>query len=232
MKGRLPVIRPIVPSIVAEQNEEIEKDGQKLVQMIPHYLLRVLRSSIVTALILSAIIPEFSILSFVHSCSCDAGDLRTILCRSKYAALVQVMGSNGQVTSAVRKPLTIVSIPGVRWNTRGKLLRSDGRELEEETLQGKDGDYMGHRMTVLAVISASREGEQSLKTQTMWTRTSSRPSSCRPNIQSGIRYLMFGDVSSDGRAVVSLCNLIRWESLTMTERQEIRRYKEHGLRCR
>ena len=143
------------------------------------------------------------------------------------------MGENGPAGVRLAPASSHISPASSSTNAREKpvMMRRDGHEHEGESREGNDANYKAHRMAVLSVISMSQEGERALRTGLMWS-TLSRRSSCNPSIQTGQKYLMFGDVAPDGKAFVTVCNLIRWESLTDTERQEIRRYKENGLRCR
>ena len=89
------------------------------------------------------------------------------------------------------------------------------------------------------LLVASREGERALRSLLLWTRipihggAGVRPSSCTPPaMRVGQRFLAFGDVAADGRAFVTVCNLIPLDSLTPGEREELREMQLHGLRCR
>ena len=175
----------------------------------------------------------------VRACSCDLRSLRAVFCRSKYVAIVQVIGEKRNVARPMSvltsSPHVAASSPFLALQAK-PLMRMDGgsssgREREGEARERNDVSLRAHRMAVQSVIAASQEGGQALASQLLWTK-SPRRSSCRADLQPGQRYLVFGDVSPDARAFVTLCNLIPWSSLTSAEMEEIRWFQEHGLRCR
>lgn len=217
--------------------QSTERGRRKFAQMTPHSLLPLSLSSIPLIIIILAITP-FHTISVVDSCSCRMPSLRESLCRSKYSAIVQALEADATADAGVRRTLSALTSPATtdssssskeRWEPLTR--RRDGHEHEGEKNEENDTNYKAHRMTIMSVISVSQEGEKALRTQLMWTKLPPS-SSCNPIIQPGKRYLMFGDVSADGKAFVTVCNLIKWESLTASEREEIRGYKESGLRCR
>lgn len=185
------------------------------------------------------------------ACSCNMPSLRSSLCRSKYSAIVQVMKENGEpavvdghgvqgrlVPALMSSHETLTSSRKAQGKPLMMRKEDDGHEHEEggevgvNGGVGNDANSKGHRMTVVSVISTSQEGERALKSQLMWTRLPSRTSSCTPAIRPGHKYLMFGDVAPDGRAFVTVCNLISWDSLTNHQKAEVQKYKENGLHCR
>jgi hypothetical protein len=166
--------------------------------------------------------------------------LRAALCRSKYSAIVKVIEENGEVRrpassriSAAAANITFAQSSSSRVKAAASMTgsRRNNHEREGETYERNDANYKAFRMAIMSVISASQDGEKALKSQLMWIRLPQR-SSCNPIIMTGHRYLMFGDVSPDGKAFVTACNLIHWDTMTASEKDEIQRFVEKGLRCR
>lgn len=176
------------------------------------------------------IITSFDLLVGVYSCSCNMPSLREVLCRSKYSAIIRVNSNQPAATLVTRSASLRTSLPNHKSRLVASRRSSTEREEEGETIIKPAGNLNPHRITVLHMISRSPEGEKALKSQIIWSRISK--SSCSPVIRPGFRYLIFGDVSPDGRALVNTCNLMQWETLTQLEREELRSYAERGLPCR
>lgn len=96
--------------------------------------------------------------------------------------------------------------------------------------QFDDSNYAAYSMDVKNIMKSSSEGEQALRSNVLWTKR--RRSSCNVQLIPSATYVIFGDITSDGRVIVSMCNAMDYESLTDEERKEIGFYLENGIQCR
>ncbi|KAI1283780.1 hypothetical protein HDE_12521 [Halotydeus destructor] len=94
-----------------------------------------------------------------------------------------------------------------------------------------DGLYSAHAMKVRHVLrSSGDEAERAMAAEVLFTRK--RRNSCALDIVVKGTYVIFGEPTTDGRAVANTCNAINVDLLTDAEKGQLEQFTKHGVPCR